>query len=198
MRFVKYILLFLIIPSCIYASEVEKVNRLNSAIQKVIELYNDKNDTLLNQYIHPDIGIYFIIKSKTQDYWLHRRLICTTPNCISEYNMPNPYRQLLLTQKINADQPYHFLNNESHIAPTEGILIDEKDIHILTNTIRKYKQNNNFKITSEELRQIWRMEANSKRIRVLQSGHVLGEGKLTFYLSYLNNNWYLSTIYFNY
>lgn len=189
MKIIIYIFSTLFIPLLSFASNDKQVE-FEQTVKSVIRHYNEKDDILLNSYIDPESGIYIILKSNSEQYWVHRSQICLSKDCISKLNLPNPYGQILLEQKLDTS----FLNlNLSEIADST-LVIDKKELHILTNTVRQFKQDQNTYISNEELRKIWKIESNSKRIAVSTLGETLGDRKFTFYLSYLNKNWYLSTI----
>lgn len=198
MKFIIYILFLCPLSILSQPANLPSQDRLELAVFSIIEAYNTKNDIALNRYINSEIGVYFILKANGKDYLLHRGQICLQKECINEYNFPVPYGQILLEQRLDTTQVIQYTISDWSQEDPKNIVIDKKEIHILTDIIRRSKLQHKLGISNIDLRDIWKLESNSIRIRVHKDSYTFGSGKFTFYLSYLNNNWYLSAIYFNY
>lgn len=158
---------------------------LRETINNVLNAYNQKNQDVLNEYIDTKFGIYYILNQNNQIYWIHRKIICLSSDCMNSYNLKTPYSQILLEQKLDSLS----IGNSS---------IDKKDLHILTKTIRNYRQGNDLNIKKLNFQHIWEVESKSVRVEVrLSDINNFGQEKFVFYLSPINKKWHLTIIDFS-
>lgn len=158
---------------------------LRETISNVLNAYNQKNQDVLNEYIDSKFGIYYILNQNNQIYWIHRKIICLTSNCMNSYNLNTPYSQILLEQKLDS-------------LSFKNFSIYKKDLHILTKTIRNYKQENDLNIKKLNFQHIWEVESKSVRVEIkLSDIDNFGQEKFVFYLSLINKRWHLTIIDFS-
>lgn len=174
-------LLFSLNYSSLKASDSDLL--LKRTIESILHAYNEKNQVLLNEYIYPKWGMYYILNQNNEIYWIHRKIVCLNSECMNSYNMEAPYSQILLEQKTD---------------PLPQLSIDKKNLHILTKTIRNYRQDKEINTKNINLQYIWEVESKSVRVEVIfEVIDSFGRSKFVFYLTLLDRKWYLSIIDFS-
>lgn len=156
--------------------------QMQKEIENILHAYNTKNHDALNKHIDSTFGVYIIINQNNQIYWIHRKNICLESECMSSYNLIAPYSQLLLEQTVDS----------------QNLIIDKKNLHILTKTIRRHRLDKTIDFTSLNLQNIWEVESKSMRA-VVKFDEVdnFGRDRLILYMSLLNGKWVLTMIDFS-
>lgn len=217
MRFLAYILFSLFFLNCKSqqvasadlkpAKNVVKQENFEKAINQILKAYNDKNQVALSKFINPQIGLYFLYRPGTVDYWQNVKEICFDSKCLTALNIPEWGKEALKNQKLNLSYKLEKTNQE--IVGCESVLKnglfaeDNKETnYLLSETITKYISAFKSDLEPEKAtelnkksQEIKNWESKSKRIILAQNKNGKSNGEaFVFYLTEINSKWYLSII----
>jgi hypothetical protein len=214
MRQTAYLLILFFVVSCKAQNTagsksvvVGEQKTLEQAAAQVIKLYNDKNDKELSKLIYPQIGLYFLYRPGTVDFWKNTNKICFNVECLKELPIPEWGKEALINQKL--DPKYKLQQTTEEIVGCEsvlknGLFWEESDNtkSLLSETVGKYIEAFRSELPSLDLArlkveqekiELW--EKNSKRIVVAQKKDSTSKGEaFVFYLTKIEGSWYLTII----
>jgi len=175
-------------------------------VHQILKLYNEKNQEALSKLIHQKVGLYFLYRPGTVDYWQNVKSICFNSKCLDDLNISEWEKKSLQSQKVNLSDKLQKTNQE--IVGCESILkngffIEEgtKD-QLLSETIKRYGIAFDSDLDSQKkkdlnatLEKVKKWEAKSKRIVLAQNKSESSNGEaFVFYVTEIDGKWYLSII----
>ena len=177
------------------------------AIHTIIRLYNAKDQQGLSRFIHPDVGVYFLYRPGTVDFWSNEKRFCFKDDCLSATHIPSWIATTLKTQQLPTR--YQLRQTTETIVECETIsrsglfrVNNAATNNLLSQTIKKYAQVRGTELSKQELAQLKLEEEKvltweNKSVRiVLAEKSTTGSGGKTFifYLSNIRGNWYLTIV----
>jgi hypothetical protein len=198
----KIITILLLLTFYFSTAQVAKEKEFQKTVTKLIAAYNEKNSTSFNKLVHKDKGVYFLVKSGAYDFWYNRDSIQfdTTPD---SFKLPFPYNSMLLQQKLPANlkltyakYPIFNCNNKK---TKLGLFVDTSHkVTLLSSLIKKYIKFNDLGLDKNELKNelktITTIERKSRKIVIIGKNNANWGEKLIFYLTYIDNKWYITII----
>ncbi len=185
MKFKHFIFLFIpvIFFSC---NSGKKESDLSTAIKTVVKAFGEKDSLTLNKFIHKDYGMTVLYRHGVFDQFETIQFI--------DFNHPVPenfpYPDFIIDIHIKYDELPQFDCNQMKWTKT-GLYCDTLNIdNLLSTTAINLKRYVNHDISDLEIKEMKEMEKNS--LRVILSD--IEGGELVFYLTHINNNWYLRVL----
>lgn len=180
---------------------------LEQTISQILKFYNDKNQKELSRFINPEIGLYFLYRPGTVDYWQKTDKICFDSECLKDSNTSEWGKEALKNQKLQLD--YKLQHTKEEIIGCESVLKNglfeedsDKARHLLSEIMKKYAVAFKSDLPSQDLaklkleeEKVQQWENNSKRIVLAQKKDKVSKGEaFVFYLTKINGKWYLTII----
>lgn len=211
LNFLKYGLLLLSITASHMQSSGNKPSRAETSLEQaahaIIRLYNAKDQQGLSNFIHPDIGVYFLYRPGTVDFWSNEKRFCFEADCIGTMSIPSWITTSLKTQQLPTR--YKLRQTTEAIVQCESIsrnglfrVNNAATNRLLSQTIKKFAQVRGTELSKEEKAQakleenkVLKWENKSARI-VLAEKDAMGSGGKTFifYLTNISGRWYLTIL----
>jgi len=178
--------------------------KLDSTIFKVIKYYNSKEEKKFNKLIHPDIGLYILYRNGSYDFWekiklLHFEKEWKDDSKISYWLKDRMKNQIIKTDNVIHKYPNRVIECESIKA--EGLfIVDDSDLkYILSNTIKQFIKTGEVEKKREgelksKLKEIKNWEHTNQRIVLTIKESGFYGNSFIFYLSNIENNWYITII----
>jgi hypothetical protein len=183
-------------------SQVDKEKDFQKAINEIIDAYNIKNETVFNKYIGKKEGVYFLIKNGVYEFWQNKKQVSFKKSNDSTY-LPYPYYMMLLEQKLPthfslkyAVYPNYNCNSKKNKV---GLFIDTSyKTNSFSRLIKKYVKYNDIGLEKTflktELYKVKSLEATSRKILLLSNKKTKWGESFIFYLTYINQKWYITLI----
>lgn len=180
---------------------------LEQTIAQILKSYNDKNQKELSKFINPQIGLYFLYRPGTVDYWYKTDKICFDAECLKNINTSEWGKQALMNQKLHLE--YKLQQTKEEIIGCESVArnglfeeVSAKARHLLSDTMKKYAEAFKSDLSSQDLAKIkeaqekvQQWENKSKRIILAQNKDKNAKGEaFVFYLTEIDGSWYLTVI----
>jgi hypothetical protein len=216
MRILIYISCALFFISCksqqpnsyVSKSEILAVNQFDfeQTVNHILKLYNEKNQEALSKLINKKVGLYYLYRPGTVDYWQNVKSICFNSKCMLELNISEWEKKSLQSQKVNLSYKLQKTNQEivgCESVLKNGFFIEEGTKNqLFSETIKKYIIAFDSDLDSEkkkdlnaEIAEIKKVEAKSKRIVLAQNKSESSDGEaFVFYVTEIDGKWYLSII----
>jgi len=178
--------------------------KLKKTILKVIKYYNLKEEKKFNQLIHPKIGLYIIYRNGVYDFWAKIESLHFKTEWNDDAIIPYWLKDGMKNQTINTD--YTIRKSSNRIVGCESVkaeglfIIDNTGLkYILSNTIKQFietgevskERENKLKINLEEIKK-WE-HTNQRIVLSIKEPEFYGNSFI-FYLSKIDNNWYITVI----
>ncbi len=183
-------------------AQTAKEKEFKKTLNEIVSAYNKKDSAIFNKYIHKKNGIYFLVKNGVYDFWYNKEYVYFTDS-IDTFKLPLPYNTIVNEQVLPSNYvltyskyPHFNCNSKS---TKKGIFVDTVyKVTLLSNLIKKYIKFNDIGLDKEDLKNelkiIQKLESKSRKI-VMISNKDLKWGKyFIFYLTYINQKWYISII----
>jgi hypothetical protein len=183
-------------------SQVDKETTFKKAVEDITNAYNKKNAIAFNRYVRKNEGVYFLVKNGVYQYWYKRKQLQFKVDNDSNY-LPYPYYSMLLEQQLPSNfklsyTSYPVFNCNSKKAKV-GLYVDTSyKVNLLSNLIKKYIKFNDIGLDKSELKNelktINEIEAESRKIIIIGKSDSNWGENFIFYLTYINQKWYISII----
>lgn len=206
------ILLLLVISSLMVESvkpQMLKEDRFQNAVIEVITSYTEKNTNQINSLINPQIGIFLLATPGSTSYRFHGNNLPLSDTCKVDYYVPVPINQKLREQKLSTHFKlnytyYPYINCES--ASKMGLFVDTTKIN--REFSKLIKLNINISSADSEKKDLLRLYRVVRTMETMTRKVILVSDKsdctptngiswgsiFIFYLTYIDNNWYLTAI----
>lgn len=178
-------------------------------VKKVIKTYSEKNSEKFNQLINDKVGLVCITTIGSNNYWSKVEKVCLDKNCLQTglaNAMEDRYQVILETyttgnldlNKIEFTEQSYF---ECEKIEKQGIFVSsENKFHTLSQSVSFFMENAKDIIGEEldqnkrtelekDLEDFQKLELKSRRVTVNSDG-----GTIIFYMTNLENKWYLTLI----
>ncbi len=198
----KLVTIVLLFSFSFSSAQIKKEKEFKNTVNNIISAYNKKDFLLFNKFIHKKNGVYLLVKNGVYTYWYNRGTIFFN-DTISSNKLPVPYNTILCEQKLANNfkityTSYPILNCNTKNLKT-GLFVDTAyKVNVLSNLIKKYINYNDIgldkKDLKNELKTINKIEEKSRKILILGNASSKWGDIFIFYLTYINNKWFISII----
>ncbi len=182
---IKYIVLIPFVCALLYSFKPNE-ERLDDTIITVVKAFKEHDSITLNNLINKDIGLIFLYRTGIVDEFQKKEnfdFAKPTPGYM-------PYFDFLTDYKIKFE-PLPVFDCDSMKWSKPGLYCDTIHIdHLLSTIAQSLEDFKGEKIEDSEIEKFKEIENNSRRIVLTDKN----EGELVFYLTLIENKWYLTII----
>jgi len=178
--------------------------KLDNTIFKVVKYYNSKDEKEFNKLIHPDIGLYILYRNGSYDFWEKIKLLHFKKEWNNDSKISYWLKDRMKNQIIKTDNVIHKYSNrviECESIKAEGLfIVDDSDLkYILSNTIKQFIRTGEVEKKWDDelkskLKEIKKWEDTNQRIVLTIKESGFYGNSFIFYLSKIENNWYITII----
>jgi len=170
---------------CFLISCTSKTVQLDQSIHQVVTAFTEHDSTAINQMIHPDVGLHILYRSGVFPVFENIHTI--------DFSRPVALSFSYLAIKSTAEIQHANLptfNCATNQWNKTGLFVDTTDTsHLLSETARQLNEYLDKGIPQDSIRFFHDLEARSERVVLVDEG-----GDLVFYLSRINQKWYLTIL----
>ncbi len=199
----KYTITILLLFICSFTfSQVDKESTFKKAVEDITNAYNKKNAIALNKFVSKNDGIYFLVKFGVYDFWNKRKRLQFKATKDSTY-LTFPYNAMLAEQKLATNysltySAYPIFNCKS-IKNKVGLFVDTNyKTNSFSNLIKKYIKYNDIGLEKDDLKKelykVKTLESTSRKVLVISNKKTKWGESFIFYLTYINQKWYITVI----
>ena len=191
-RAFRKILLFVFIWTGFFSYAQKKTNPeavFKKACSEIANAFAKKNIAAVNKYINPDAGVYIITRPGAMDAAVNQKKL----DVKNPFTFAYPYKDTSQVKKHKitfGTAPKYDCGTEKW--DKKGFIADTTTkYHRITDVLYMTGKYGGEKLSPEEIEKIKTLENSSRK--VVFTGLCKGKG-LVFYLSFINNKWYLLLI----
>lgn len=211
MSILKHIALLLLLTHCCLPQSRSALATTQeppeAVVKKILRLYNAKDQQGLNRFIHPDIGLYFLYRPGTIDFWSNEKGFCFKNDCTGALRIPSWIATSQKTQKLATQ--YQLWKTNEPIVGCESVsrnglfLVNYKNTNrLLSETMQRYADVRRNELSKQELEQVKRdqekvsaWEKQSVRIVLAQKKDKNNTGEaFVFHLANIGGRWYITVM----
>ena len=178
----------ILLVNCLCFGQTTKEKRFRIAVQQIIIAFSKQDSATISKYVNKKIGLYQLDRVGVFDQYHHFKTLSFSDTT---------YPQVLLRQSEKVDLlPLRYANLPTWDCEKEewskkGLFVDTTKIdHLLSKICKdrnKYRPDN---IPNKTIQFFYDLEIKSRRMVLYDNAG----RELVFYLSYLDDNWYLTII----
>lgn len=165
-----------------------KEQKFKSTIEQIVSAFSRQDSLKLAQFINKEIGVYQLDRIGVFDHYNHFKSISFSKNTYPEVLFTESKNIKLIPLKYSTLPTF---NCDKGNWSKTGLFADTTKTHHLLSTICKDRNKNVPDLIPEKtIRFFYDLENKSRRIVLNDNGGI----ELVFYLSYINNKWFLTII----
>lgn len=189
-----------------------KEKKFQNAVNEIISAYDKKNSDKIDSFIHPEFGIYLFATPGPSPYWYNGKNLPIGVDSKIDYYVPEPVNQILKGQRLSTHfkleySKYPTIHCET--ASKQGLFVDTTRIwrefsEMIKTRIDIEKEDCDIeraKKMSELYKKIYNMEENTRKVILVSEEYDYSKVNsyqmsyiFIFYVTYLDNNWYLTAM----
>ena len=184
LRFSSLLLLITVFPATVSAQDLSyKESGFQLTVGLVAALLEKKDSTKLTRHISRQRGVYILNRMGVSDTYAHYKTLG-----FSDTSYPNApfYEGILVQPPVYESLPVFDCEKWSKT----GTFVDTTESsHLLSQIALRMNEVKPGSVPDSKIKEFYELENNSRRVVIIH-----GEKQLIFYLSYLNNTWFLTII----
>ena len=187
MRLFLFISLLLVVNNFCFG-QTTKEQKFTVTVQQIVIAFSKQDSATISKYVNKKLGLYQLDRIGIFDHYNHFKAFSFSATT---------YPEVLFRQSKNVNVlPLHYANLptwdcEKEVWSKKGLFVDTtKTDHLLSKICKdrnKYIPDN---IPNKTIQFIYDLETKSRRLVLYDNNGV----ELVFYLSYLNDKWYLTIV----